>query len=144
MARGCRAIGLHQQTQRTTGNTGCHRCAIAGPVIHTNLSKACRSLSSPPEGHLLSLANVFETSSHTSHVPRHGRRGCHLFSLVLWLKPTHVLGSILSSPLPKVTHIFSRLSCIKEGITDVAMITMSMSLASIIRDLCPCFTACWA
>ena len=123
-------------------------------ISTTHLS---RSLSSTAEGHLLSLANVSETSSHTSHVfqadffdlpwkddtrsqpLKAWKKRIHVFSLVLWLKPTHVLGSILSSLL---THMFSRPSCIKEGITE-DMMTMSVWLAWIIRDLCPCFTACW-
>ena len=68
----------------------------------------------------------------------------HVFSGPM-AETTSCIGIHLVFPLlPKVTHIFSRPSFIKEGITEVAMITMSVSLALIIRDWCPCFTACWA
>ena len=51
---------------------------------------------------------------------------------------------LLCSPLPNATHIFSRPVAAREGITDMAITTMSVSLASIIRDLYRSVAACRA
>ena len=51
---------------------------------------------------------------------------------------------LLCSPLPNATHIFSRPVAAREGIRDMAITTMSVLLASIIRDLYPSVAACRA
>ena len=48
----------------------------------------------------------------------------------------------LVSPLPYAIHIFSRPVAATEGIRDMAITTMSVSLASIIRYLYPSMAAC--
>lgn len=111
-------------------------------IITTNLSKACRSLSSTAEGHSLSFAKVCETSSHTPHdyqadffdlswkddimsqpVKAWKKRIPRAFSGPMAETPSWIGIHLDFSPLPKVTHICSRPSCIKEGITAVAIIT---------------------
>ena len=51
---------------------------------------------------------------------------------------------LLCSPLPNATHIFSRPVAAREGIRNMAMTTMSVSLASITRDVYPSMAACRA
>ena len=48
-------------------------------ISTTNFSKACRSLSLTAEGHSLSVANVSETSSHTSHAFQADFFDSHIF-----------------------------------------------------------------
>ena len=132
-------------------------------IMMTNRSRTFFSLSPKTGGYILSFANTSKASGYTSHV-------CHVILLPFprkaettsqqvkaWKKGirfdfTEPIECLMSCKgihrkfdlWPKATHNFSRPLSFSIWNTLIAMTRTSVSLALIIREIFPCFTACLA